>query len=101
MSSSQVWGGDLIVCDGFDSMPQSSGVPEKWSSILCLWAHLASLTALFSLALAVLRAAMCPDLKAESLCLRRAHTSATIHGFSCALILMSFVAWTSSLHFWM
>ncbi len=53
------------------------------------------------LALAVLRAALSPDLNASSLVFSSPRTSAVIHGFWFARVVMVLVTVTSSMHFLM
>ncbi len=53
------------------------------------------------LALAVLRAALCPDLNASSLVFSSPRTSAVIHGFRFARVVMVLVTVTSSMQFLM
>ncbi len=53
------------------------------------------------LALAVLRASLSPDLNASSLVFSSPRTSAVIHGFWFARVVMVLVTVTSSMHFLM
>ncbi len=74
-----------------------------WSDYWFFWAcdRFAFLMPQDRLVLAVLRAALSPDLNASSLVFSSPRTSAVIHGFWFARVVMVLVTVTSSMHFWM
>ncbi len=73
----------------------------KWLLILLPYDRFAFLMPRDRLALAVLRAALSPDLNASSLVFSSPRTSAVIHGFRFARVVMVLVTVTSSMQFLM
>ncbi len=77
-----LWQG-LVVSDGLNGLPQGrvSLLSVKWLLIFWAYDRFAFLMPQDRLALAVLRAALSPDLNASSLVFSSPRTSAVIHGF--------------------
>lgn len=92
------------VSDGLKGLSQTlcvSAVCEVIIDFFCAYDHFAFLMPQDRLALAVLRAALSPDLNASSLVFSSPQTSAVIHGFWLTCLVMFLVIVTSSMHFLM
>ncbi len=95
-----LWRG-LIVSDGLNGLPQAQCVSAVCEVIIDFFEHdrFTFLMPQDRLALTVLRAALSPDLKASSLVFSSPRTSAVIHGFWFARVVMVLVTVTSSMPF--
>ncbi len=92
-SSSQACGGGLVVSDGLNGLPQAPCVSAVREVIIDFLSSdcFAFLMPRDRLALVVLRAALSPDLNASSLVFSSPRTSAVIHGFWFARVVMVLV----------
>ncbi len=98
-----LWRG-LAVSYGLNGLPQAPCVSAVCEMIVDFFEHMTVLHFLMpqdSLALAVLRAALSPDLNASSRVFSSPRTSAVIHGFWFARVVMVLVTVTSSMQFLM
>ncbi len=97
-----LWRG-LVVSDGLNALPQAPCISAVCEMIIYLMPYdrFAFLMPRDRLPLAVLRAALSPDLNASSLVISSPRTSAVIHGFRFARVVMVLVTVTSSMQFLM